>query len=97
MSQNNRMATQINVLLYPMRVISEILIFFAIMRHLWKFPKYTDLYESFLILGGANIEISQTSLCCEARKLILCYFAHYESGIRQLYIHINVAMGIKCK
>ena len=59
------------------------------MKHSWKFPKYTDLYQLPLILGGANIEISQISLCCEAGKLNLCYFAHYESGIWQLYIHFN--------
>ena len=57
------------------------------MRHSWKFPNYTDLYQSLLILGGANVEISQTSLCCESRKPILCYFAHYESGIQQLYTY----------
>ena len=56
-------------------------ILLQLMRHFWKFPKYTDLYQPLLILGGANIEISQTSLCCEARKLNLCYFAHYKSGI----------------
>ena len=81
MSQNNRIATQISVLLYPMREINEILILLAIYEAFLEISKYTDLYQSLLILGGANIEISQTLLCCKARKLILCYFAHYESGI----------------
>ena len=60
MSQNNRMATQISALLYPMREINEILILLAIYEaFFWKFPKYTDLYQSLLILGSVNIEISQ--------------------------------------
>ena len=36
--------------------------------HVWKFCKCTDLWQLVLILGGANIEISQTSLYEEARK-----------------------------
>ena len=72
MSQNNKIATQISVLPYEMRELNEILILLAIYEaFLWKFPKYTDLYQQLLILGGANIEISQTLLCCKARKLNL--------------------------
>ena len=69
-SQNNRIATQISVLLYPMGNERNFILL-AIYEAFWKFPKYTDLYHPLLILGGANIEISQTSLCCEARKLNL--------------------------
>ena len=61
MSQNNRIVTQISVLLYPMRELNEILILLAIYDAFWKFPKYTDLYQPLLILGSANIKISQTS------------------------------------
>ena len=48
---NNRIVTQISVLLYLMREIDEILIvakvfantFSNFLWHFWKFPKYTDL------------------------------------------------------
>ena len=40
--------------------------------HVWKFHKCTDLWQLILILGDANIKISQTSLHEEARKSNLC-------------------------
>ena len=40
--------------------------------HAWKFRKCTNLQQVILILGDANIEISQTSLYEEARKSKLC-------------------------
>ena len=59
------------------------------MRHFWKFPKYTDLYQPLLILGDANIEISQTSLCCEARKLNFMTILPSIKAEYDNYIHFN--------
>ena len=45
------------------------LILLAIYEVFLEISQNTDLYQSLMILGGTNIEISQTSLCCEAGKL----------------------------
>ena len=52
-----------------MSTLNEILILLVIYEAFLEISQNTDLYQSLLILGGANIEISQTSLCCEAGKL----------------------------
>ena len=49
----------------------KFLILLAIYEAFLEISKYTDPYQSLLILGGANIKISQASLCFKAGKLNL--------------------------